>query len=253
MAGAKLGKPGRANTIIYQLFRRSETFLEELTNSYRKNSLYGDISTLRYTNDVNTMDILYTAGVSPDLLKYVSIIGTDRLETQTDVNWMLISRIKATIRPYVEAITIDDIIDEIEERGDSVNYVSIDYPLFHQSYYPIFHNGIVTENKIESEFTECQCVDNRCPFYIPRTPLGAAVLNGDMMTVELLLECGADVLLDSERNPLSSVATVWGHYELAEWLEDLEIEECLTRHIPILPQPPENIGNTKLSTYENYY
>ncbi|CCX04926.1 Protein of unknown function [Pyronema omphalodes CBS 100304] len=61
-----------------------------------------------------------------------------------------------------------------------------------------------------------------------------------MMTVELLLERGADVLLDSERKPLSSVTTVWGHYELAEWLEDLEIEECLKRHIPIPSQPQES-------------
>lgn len=122
----------------------------------------------------------------------------------------------------------------------SVDYVSIDYPLFVQSYYPIFHNEIVTDNEIESEFPEFQCVDNRCPFYIPRTALGAAGLNGDMMTVELLLERGADVLLDSERKPLSSVTTVWGHYELAEWLEDLEIEECLKRHIPIPSQPQES-------------
>lgn len=81
------------------------------------------------------------------------------------------------------------------------------------------------------------------------TPLSGAVFYRDTDTVELLLDKGADVLLDWkglewQQGPISVLAAERGNHGLAEMLEKLEVEERASRGIP--NPPPRGLSNRLL-------
>jgi len=206
------GEIDQANRILTSLVARSSSFVKHLNISFSQqmgNPYHVPIDLL-YGCNRETLDILEWNGISPDVVDYrlmQECLLDDRafpeflwrrISISTMFDWMLVCA--------SDCVEFSEHVLPLLREGADVNYIGWDCPYFGED------------------------------FSVPRTPLGAAVRAGEKETVQLLLDYGADVLLDSEeRSSLSGIATVGGYQELAEMLKKLEVKEQTKRNLSTVP------------------
>jgi len=223
-----------ANRILFSILAYSPRCSKQLRTSLsrRLGVPWNSPITVLHYDDCHTFDILErVAGVDRDLMDFrrmqISILKCMpilaqilcRMANDTLLNLLLIfaSGYSSEYPPRGYSGYREHMLPLIR-KGADVNYVSEDCPFFHE-----LEDGS-----------------------LPRTPLGAAVYSGRIMAVVLLLDHGADILLDTDRCSLSKVAfsraktrsdcqgSQYSEYQcymdLAEMLEKIETEERAKRN-----------------------